>query len=121
MYCFHASGPLPTAMNQVAGAGLSWGSHISFIPASLGNRLPLRWLQALTGAGRVGPVIFATARPRQDVIDGQVIFGQNLTTLNSAGSCAAVNAGVSIPDQDAFAAPVRTPPRDIDVGAQGNH
>jgi hypothetical protein len=77
-------------------------------------------IAGVTGAGGVRPLIFATARFGQDMIDGEITFGYELTFDCAARLYTAVNAGVVISHQHTLAAPMRLTAWDVDISTQGD-
>src|SRR5258706_11801263 len=91
--------------DKVAGARSFWLPH--HFHASLPRHLiTLAVIAAVARAGRIGPCILTPARTRQDVVNGQVRFGERLTARNIAGTYTAINARIIIPRQHALTTPV---------------
>lgn len=106
--------------HQVAGAGnfrLPSHLHARFVWCAP----PLSVVALGTGTGRIRPGVLAPSRPRHDVIDGEVIFGEYLIGLQVTRLHATVNASVLIADEHRTAAPGRPTTRHIDIGAQRDH
>lgn len=105
--------------DQVAGARRFWlpeQAHSCFV------RQPVAFamVTCVTGTRRVTPLILATARLGNDVIDGEIAFDQRFSLHRSSRLPAAVNAGEAVAHQNAAAAPVCLPAWNIDVAAQRN-
>ena len=106
--------------DQIAGSGGFRLPHHAH-PRFAWELIPFAMVASIAGAGRVGPIVFAPTRARQDVIHGQVALGDKPISRDFTGANTAVNTLVAVACQDALAAPMGFAARYVDKRAQGNN
>lgn len=72
------------------------------------------------GAGGIGPGVLATQAARDNMVDREIPLAEDSALDLPAKPDAAIDAGVVVPHQDAFAAPMRLAARHVDVRLQGD-
>lgn len=99
------------------GLGLPEQAHASNVV----QPVALAMIALVTGAGGIGPGIPAALGARDNMIDGEVSLAQDFAFDQAADFVTAIDAGVIVTYQYAFAAPVRFAARDIDKRLQRDY